>query len=138
MALPQGLTFDSAQKAPEVVRDDPCRAAWTASGHQASHSLCTDQGKTRGVPLLKVTAALGILQEGLKAAVVPFHAVRNTMHSTFSRISVEFPGILSGIFFLLSSLAFQCPSPQLVAAMLHIFQNCNINIAEHDSIETPV
>lgn len=53
MALPQGLTFDSAQKAPEVVRDDPCRAAWTASGHQASHSLFTDQGKTQGVPLLK-------------------------------------------------------------------------------------
>lgn len=27
MALPQGLTFDSAQKFPEVAGDDPCRAA---------------------------------------------------------------------------------------------------------------
>lgn len=108
-------------------------------GHQASHSLCTDQGKTLRVPILKDNCC-------------PWHPAKKTqdcrgaiscyekknMHSTFSWISREFPGILNGIFFLLSSLDFQRSSPQLVAAMLHIFQNCNINIAEHDSVETPV
>lgn len=106
--------------------------------HIKLHIPCAQiKGKPGECLSFRITAALGILQKRLKAAVGTFHAMKKKpMHSKFSLISMEFPGILNGIVFLLSSLDFQCSSPQLVAATLHIFQNCNINIAEHDSIET--